>query len=108
MSHPASWGKAGNPWRTGTSAWMYRNFQEYMLGIRKDYAGLRLEPCLAAELKTVKARRVYRDNTYNFQFDNTAARRCGVQQVTVNGKDWEASHLPLGAPGTEWTVEVVI
>src|SRR5262249_39789955 len=43
-------GEAKNSWLTGTAAWALVAVTQHMLGIRPEHAGLRVEPCLPAEL----------------------------------------------------------
>src|SRR5690606_4599477 len=50
-------GEAKNSWLTGTAAWSYVAVTQYILGIRPDFDGLIIDPCLPAELKTVKITR---------------------------------------------------
>jgi cellobiose phosphorylase len=41
-----SFGEAKNSWLTGTAAWNYVAITQWILGIRPDYEGLRVEPVL--------------------------------------------------------------
>lgn len=101
--NPRILGLSGLPWRTGTSAWMYRNFTEGILGLQKDFAGLKVSPCLPAELKEFSAKRIFRGNTYNIRYKNSAK---APTEIFVNGEKLEGQHLPLGDNGTTWEVEV--
>ena len=43
--HPR-FGACSNSWLTGTASWMYFVATRYILGVRPDYEGLRIDPCI--------------------------------------------------------------
>ncbi|MCX7016979.1 MAG: cellobiose phosphorylase, partial [Candidatus Sumerlaeota bacterium] len=102
------YGEAVTPWRTGTAGWAHRGLVEFMLGVRKDYAGLRIQPCLPARIARASVRRVFRGNTYHIEIDNTAGRGQGVSKILFNGAEQKRAILPLAAPGAEHRVQVVV
>lgn len=63
-------GLANVSWLSGTAAWMYIAVTQYMLGIRPVYDGLKIEPCLAAEMLPAKVTRVFRGCTYHISIEN--------------------------------------
>ena len=46
-------GEAKNSWLTGTAAWNFVAISQYLLGVRPDYDGLRVHPCLGARGRQV-------------------------------------------------------
>ena len=102
------YGEAVTPWRTGTVGWAHRGLVEFMLGVRKDYKGLRIQPCLPARIKTASVRRVFRGNTYHIEIDNTSGRCQGAPRILVNGAELKGAILPLGAKGAEHRVRVIV
>ena len=58
-------GEGKNSWLTGTAAWNWHAVTEFLLGIRPEYDGLRIEPHLPARFRTVKVHRVFRDAVYD-------------------------------------------
>ncbi|NLG83362.1 MAG: glycosyl transferase, partial [Firmicutes bacterium] len=42
-------GEAKNSWLTGTASWAFVAVSQYILGIRPDYDGLRIDPCIPPE-----------------------------------------------------------
>ena len=67
-SAPAKKGFAPQGWITGSAGWMYRVISQYILGIRPDFDGLRIDPCLPSEWKEVSAARVFRGITYRIRY----------------------------------------
>ena len=43
-------GEAKNSWLTGTAAWNFVAVSQYLLGIRPDYDGLIIDPCIGPEI----------------------------------------------------------
>lgn len=43
--HP-NFGLARNSWLSGTASWMYQSATKYILGIRPEHDGLRIDPCV--------------------------------------------------------------
>ena len=77
-------GRAGasiSGWITGTAAWMYRAVWEYMLGVRADYEGVRIKPCLPGAWPEVIAARTVRGRKLALHY----RQRNGRVTVDVNG-----------------------
>ena len=65
-------GEGKNSWLTGTAAWNWYTITEWLLGIKPQYDGLLIEPCLPADkFGTYKVRRVFRDAVYNLTIHNS-------------------------------------
>ena len=65
-------GEGKNSWLTGTAAWNWVLASEYLLGVRPQYDGLEIQPCLPAGLfKTLKVHRVFRDAVYDITINYT-------------------------------------
>jgi len=65
-------GEGKNSWLTGTAAWNWHAVTEWMLGIRPQYDGLLVKPCLPADIFPVyKVSRVFRDAVYNITVHNS-------------------------------------
>lgn len=58
-------GLANVSWLTGTAAWMYVAATQYLLGIRPDWEGLHVKPCLPQDMLPVKITRMFRGKTYH-------------------------------------------
>ena len=58
-------GLANVSWLTGTAAWMYVAVTQYMLGIKAEWNGLSINPCLAPEMLPAKVKREFRGCVYD-------------------------------------------
>jgi cellobiose phosphorylase len=68
-------GEAKNSWLTGTAAWNFYAVTQYILGIRPEYDGLRIDPKIPKELTTIKAVRKFRGATYNISIENKGGKK---------------------------------
>jgi cellobiose phosphorylase len=46
-------GEAKNSWLTGTAAWNFYAISQYILGIRTEYKGLKVDPCIPSGLEGI-------------------------------------------------------
>jgi cellobiose phosphorylase len=78
-------GEAKNSWLTGTAAWNYYAITRYILGIRPDYEGLMIDPCIPADWKGFSVKRKLRGTTFNIKVTNPGSVSKGVARMTVDG-----------------------
>ena len=83
---PEIYGRAQYPWRTGTAAWFTMALVEWMLGARRSYAGLLLDPCLSREVPPARLVRTFRGARFEIELDNRAGRCKGARSITLNGQ----------------------
>lgn len=67
-------GKAPLSWITGSAGWIYRNITEYILGIKPDFNGLKIEPCLPKNWNNIKIIRKYREVLYDITIKRTVKK----------------------------------
>ncbi|MFC1468079.1 GH36-type glycosyl hydrolase domain-containing protein, partial [Verrucomicrobiota bacterium] len=101
-------GQAKNSWLTGTAAWNYYAITQYILGIRPDYNGLLVDPCIPSDLKGFEVTRKFRGAEYKISVQNPDGVCKGVKQLLVDGKEVEGNVLPLGEQGAAYEVTVVL
>ncbi len=98
-------GEGKNSWLTGTAAWMWLTVSEYILGIKPDYAGLCIDPCLPETAKDYTVSRRFREAQYEITIHPNGQQK-GVKQIVVDGKPIDGTIIPY-APGKH-TVEVTM
>ena len=100
-------GEAKNSWLTGTAAWNYYAITQWILGIRPDYAGLRIAPVIPKRWPGFTVSRTFRGVTYEI-----VVKRAGpgnTVSLTVDGKAIAGNLVPPPKAGTKTvTVEAVI
>lgn len=80
-AHP---GEAKNSWLTGTAAWNYYAATQYILGIRPDYDGLLIDPCILPTWKTVSISREFRGAHYQIELRNPLGLSKGHIKLTID------------------------
>ena len=85
-----NYGEAKNAWLTGTAAWSFVAVSQGLLGVRPDYDGLEISPCLPDFMKECKIRRAFRGTVYSI-----TVRRGEKKGLQVDGKALEGRVIPL-------------
>jgi cellobiose phosphorylase len=101
-------GEAKNSWLTGTAAWTFVNVSQYILGIRPEFDGLCIDPCIPDSVKEMTIRRVFRNAVYNITIKNPNAAQKGLQSLTVNGAVIHGNIIPYDPEQTEYTIVAVM
>ncbi len=104
--HP-DFGLARNSWLTGTASWMYVAFTQYILGIRPDYTGLVIDPCIPSSWGGYKAKRIVRNTLYDIEVSNPDRVSRGIKRISVDGKETKAGTVPYRDSG-EVRIEVTL
>ena len=103
-----NFGQAKNSWLTGTAAWNFYVISNYILGIKPDWQGLKVDPCIPQGWDGYKVSRRFRGATYEIAINNPDHVCRGVKAVIVDGKAIEGNVLPVFADGKVHQVEVVL
>jgi cellobiose phosphorylase len=101
-------GEAKNSWLTGTAAWNFVVISQWILGIKPQYDGLMVDPCIPAAWDGYTVTRKYRGNTYAIQVKNPNHVCKGVKEIKVDGKPFAGKTLPLFNDDKVHDVEVVM
>ena len=99
-------GEGKNSWLTGTAAWNWYAISEFILGIRPDYDGLVVDPCIPKKMKGFTVTRRFRGAEYVIEVRNPKKVEKGVAAVTLDGRALDGNRIPL-APGRH-VVEVTM
>jgi cellobiose phosphorylase len=97
-------GEAKNSWLTGTAAWNYVAISQHMLGVRADYDGLIVSPCIGTEISEFTVTRQWRGATYVIHVHNSG-KNWGSPQLTVGGKAISGNKVPVAPKGATVMVE---
>ncbi|MGE5613551.1 MAG: GH36-type glycosyl hydrolase domain-containing protein [Bacillota bacterium] len=93
----SAFGRARHPWLTGSAGWAYYAVTHHILGIRPDYNGLVIDPCIPAEWKEFQVKRRWRGAVYNISVLNPLNVQKGIRSVTLNGQPVEVIIPPQKA-----------
>ena len=106
--HPYNFGEGAYTWITGTAAWMYLAATEWILGARRDFEGLRIDPCIPSKWNKCFIKRTFRDDTYEISIKNPKHVSKGVQSITVDGTPIEGNLVKYFGDGKVHQVKVIM
>ncbi len=101
-----SFGEGKNSWLTGTAAWTFATLSQAILGIKPEYEGLLIDPCIPHDMKEFTVDRKYRDCVYHITVKNPNGVEKSVSKLIVNGN--EAPIGPIPPTGSTINVEVIL
>jgi cellobiose phosphorylase len=88
-------GEAKNSWLSGTAAWNMVAISQWLLGIRPEHDGLRIDPLLPADWGEFSAVRRFRDSTYRIVVRKPKGSSGRVTCLMVDGRRIEGNLAPL-------------
>ena len=103
-----NFGQAKNSWLTGTTAWNFYVISNYILGIKPDWDGLRIDPCVPSTSDTYHVSRRFRGAIYDITIENPDKLCTGVHSMTVDGQPMEGNVLPVFGDGQTHQVKVTL
>lgn len=94
-SAEAKKGFAPQAWITGSAGWMYRAVVEYLLGIKADFDGLAICPCMPSAWDRVEVTRTFRGVVYRICF-----LKSEKFSLTLDGKRLSGNKISLCREGS--------
>ena len=85
-------GRGGWTWYTGSAGWMYRLIVESLLGLHREGASLRLEPCIPAGWPGFTIRYRFGDTVYRITVTQTAGE---ARTLSLDGVEQPGRSIPL-------------
>jgi cellobiose phosphorylase len=101
-------GEAKNSWLSGTAAWTFVAATQWILGIRPEHDGLRVDPSLPADWEGFEATRRFRGATYQITVRKPVGVTGRVSSLVVDGRQVEGSVVPVAPEGADVRVEATI
>ncbi len=101
-------GQAKNSWLTGTAAWGLTAATQGILGIKPQFDGLMVEPCLPACMEHVQITRKFRGCVYDIRIENKGRGERHSVSMKVDGKDVNGCVVPACNDGGTHVVDVTI
>lgn len=83
------------PWLSGTASWAYYSATHYILGIRPEYDGLTIDPCLPENWDGFRVIRIFRGKTLTISVDNSAGVEKGVKEIIINNEKIEGTKIHI-------------
>jgi N,N'-diacetylchitobiose phosphorylase len=96
------------PWLSGSATWTYFAISQYILGIRPEYDGLRIDPCIPSDWKGFTAKRRFRGKLFEITVENPDHVEKGVASLVVNGEEIEGNLISASIMKEVNVVQVVM
>jgi N,N'-diacetylchitobiose phosphorylase len=87
------YGNSRLPWLSGSATWSYYTAVQYILGIRPDYNGLIIDPCIPAEWKSFTVSRKFRGKVVKIEVRNPNGVQKGVKAMHLNGNEIKGNQI---------------
>lgn len=101
-------GEAKNSWLTGTAAWNFVAITQYILGIRPEFNGLRIDPCIPSIWKGFSVRRYFRNAYYDINVVNENSSCKGIKKLVVDGQEVKGNIVPVFNDNSNHNVTVIM
>ncbi|MCS7151197.1 MAG: hypothetical protein NZ928_02275 [Endomicrobia bacterium] len=102
------YGEGAFTWLTGSADWLFVAATQWMIGVRPEINGLRVDPCLPPGWKKVKIIREIRNDVYHIEIKNKSGNGYSVKTVKLDGKSLKGDIIPIVNDGKEHKVEVTV
>ena len=83
-------------------------FSSHLLGIRPEYDGLLVQPCIPANMRGFTVTRKFCGTTYEIKVSNPDKVQKGLKHLIVDGKEIEGNIIPILSSGKIHQVEVIM
>jgi cellobiose phosphorylase len=103
-----TYGEAKNSWLTGTAAWNFVAVTQWILGVRPEHDGLRIDPRLPSNWDGFRITRRFRGATYDISVRGGGVAGGRTSHLVVDGRRIEGTLLPLAPAGATVTVTATI
>lgn len=106
--HPYRYGEGAFTWVTGTAGWAFMAVTEHMLGARRDYEGLRIDPCIPPSWKRCSVKRPFRGTIFNIEILNPEGVEKGIKKIYLDGKEIDGNLIVPAGRKKESDVRVIM
>jgi cellobiose phosphorylase len=88
-------GKSRVPWLSGTVSWSHHTALQWILGVRPEIDGLRIDPCIPKSWPGFTVRRNFRGMTLKIEVRNPDGVSKGLKNLTIDRKNIAGNLIPL-------------
>jgi cellobiose phosphorylase len=92
----------------GTAAGSFYGVSPLLLGIRPEFEGLLIDPCVPAEFESFSVKRQFRGNLFIIRIENPEHVEKGVRTITVDGKEINGKLIECAGSGKTYGVKVIM
>jgi cellobiose phosphorylase len=101
-------GVARIPWLTGAATWAYHSAIHYILGIKPEVDGLRIDPCIPAGWPEFRIRRRFRGKQLSISVQNPQHICRGIREIRYLNKTLTGNLIPVSDLRDGMEIEVTM
>ena len=101
-------GRSRVPWLSGTASWAHFTATNYLLGIRPEPGGLRIDPVIPKDWPGFTATRKFRGATVHIEIKNPDHKNRGLAKLAVDGKPVEGNFVAATLLKDGTTIEATL
>lgn len=106
--HPYLFGEGAFTWLTGAAGWIFMIATEWMLGARKEFGGLLIDPCIPSSWPKCRIVRPFRGAVYDIKIENPDRVCSGIKEMYVDEKRAKGNLIKPHGDGQVHKVRVVL
>ncbi|NLE01968.1 MAG: glycosyl transferase [Fibrobacter sp.] len=103
--HP---GELKNSWSNETAAWVFITISRWILGIRPDFNGLVVDPCIPSDWNGFTVTRKFRGSIYKITVKNPSHICKGVKTLIIDGITVQEKNIPVFSDGKVHEIEAIM
>jgi N,N'-diacetylchitobiose phosphorylase len=96
------------PWLSGSASWSYFAATRFILGLRPDWNGLIIDPCIPKSWPGFTATRKFRGKTLRLEVRNPHGVEKGIARLSLNGQTLTGNLIPADKLAAENSVLAVM
>ncbi|MCD6441482.1 MAG: glycosyl transferase, partial [Candidatus Marinimicrobia bacterium] len=107
-NHPENFGRGEFTWNTGTTTWMFIAATAWILGVRPNFRGLEIDPCLPEQWTHCHIKRAFRGAFYEISINKSDHTQSGGKRIIVDNKEIKTRIIKPHRDGKVHKVEVIM
>jgi cellobiose phosphorylase len=88
-----NYGKSRIPWLSGSATWTYHAMTQYILGIKPEYNGITIDPCIPSDWDGFFVSRNFRGKEIEIEVINQGNVEYGVSSIVLNGNKLKGNFI---------------
>jgi len=96
------------PWLSGSATWMYYAISQYILGVRPEYDGITIDPCIPSHWKEFNITRSIRGIELDIQVKNPDGLQKGVKEFSLDEQVQKGNFLSFNQLAERHKIKVVM
>ena len=104
----STYGRAHHPFMTGSGGWAYFAVTHYILGIRPEFDGITIDPCIADSWDGFNVTRRFRGKEIEIKVTNPDHVQSGVRKLMLDGREVDRIIFEDNEKEQKHTIEVIM